>query len=349
MQRLPLQDVQFRPYRELDFEEVSRLWTEINRELAPAHLQEAFDRYIDVSLNTELANASQVYQTEKRGVLSVVTQGDRVVGTFGIQPVSRDTVELRRMYLMSDFRGQGIAQKMLKTAEDSAAKAGFHTLILSTAEIQGAAVSFYKKSGFQLVDTRVEDQASNKSIGGGIVRHHFEKVLTKRREAQTNHGKNLNQTPAINPRFSLAALDDLEVVGSISRQAYEPAYLPLLGALPRPATEDYAPWIQDKLVWICYLDCTAAGVLVVEKHLEYWVVWSVAVRPNHQGMGLGRELIGFAKRLASESQIPYLLLHTNSKMKKNIRLYKELGFYQTETVRHPSRNGHELVYMQFDL
>lgn len=183
MQRLPLQYVQFRPYREVDFEEVSRLWTEINRELAPVHLQEAFDRYIDVSLNMELANAAQVYQTNKRGALSVVMQRDEVIGTFDIQPVSRDRAELRRMYLLSAFRGQGIALKMLHKAETSAAKAGFGTLILSTADIQTAAVSFYKKNGFQLIATQVEDQASNKSIGGGIVRHHFEKMLTKRRKA----------------------------------------------------------------------------------------------------------------------------------------------------------------------
>lgn len=180
MQRLPQINIQFRPYRVADFEEVARLWTVINLELAPAHLHDEFRRYIDVSLNMELAKVEQVYQTKKRGALSVVTHKGHIIGTFGIQPASPEEAELRRMYLLPAFRGRGIAQKMLQNAETSAAQAGFDTLVLSTADIQIAAVSFYKKNGFRLVSTRVEEQPSNKSIGGGIVRHHFAKVLAKR-------------------------------------------------------------------------------------------------------------------------------------------------------------------------
>ncbi len=149
--------------------------------------------------------------------------------------------------------------------------------------------------------------------------------------------------------FRLATLDDLEVVASINRQAYEPAYLPIIGAIPRPAAEDYTPWIRDGLVWICHLGDTAAGVLVLEKHVEYWMIWSIAVSPDHQGKGFGQALIEHAKRTASDSQIGCLRLHTNSKMTNNILLYEKLGFYQMASIPHPTREGHELVYMQFDL
>jgi len=79
------------------------------------------------------------------------------------------------------------------------------------------------------------------------------------------------------------------------------------------------------------------------------MVWSIAVSPEHQGKRLGKALIEHAKRRASDSQIPCLRLHTNSKNTKNIRLYEELGFYQTATIPHPGREDYELVYMQFDL
>ena len=50
-------------------------------------------------------------------------------------------------------------------------------MILSTAEIQKAAITFYAKSGFQLVRTEVAATMSTKMAGGDLTRFHFEKLL----------------------------------------------------------------------------------------------------------------------------------------------------------------------------
>lgn len=152
-----------------------------------------------------------------------------------------------------------------------------------------------------------------------------------------------------NYSFRVANMDDLSVVASISRQAYEPAYLPVIGSLPRPATENYEPWIRSGLIWICNIESTPVGVLVLEKHATHWMVWSLAVDPKQQGKGVGRSLLKQAKHIAQSTTIACLRLHTNSKMTNNISLYEDAGFYHTGTVPHPNRKGHELVYMQYDL
>jgi hypothetical protein len=54
---------------------------------------------------------------------------------------------------------------------------GFSKMILSTAEVQKAAIAFYAKSGFQLVRTEVAATMSTKTVGGGLTRFHFEKLL----------------------------------------------------------------------------------------------------------------------------------------------------------------------------
>jgi putative acetyltransferase len=48
---------------------------------------------------------------------------------------------------------------------------------LSTSELQGDALSLYRSSGYQLVREEVAIAASNKTLGGGIRRYHFTKLL----------------------------------------------------------------------------------------------------------------------------------------------------------------------------
>lgn len=92
-----------------------------------------------------------------------------------------------------------------------------------------------------------------------------------------------------------------------------------------------------------------AGALVIERHIDFWMVWSVAVDPRYQGYGLGTFLLENASQLASAANISSLRLHTNAKMVRNLEIYRKAGFYEIAIKPHPTRVGHELVYMQLDL
>jgi hypothetical protein len=48
---------------------------------------------------------------------------------------------------------------------------------LSTSELQPAALELYQHAGYRLLHEAVAGQASNKTLGGGIRRYYFEKVL----------------------------------------------------------------------------------------------------------------------------------------------------------------------------
>jgi hypothetical protein len=48
---------------------------------------------------------------------------------------------------------------------------------LSTSELQREALSLYRNAGYGLVREEVAVAASNKTIGGGIRRYHFSKIL----------------------------------------------------------------------------------------------------------------------------------------------------------------------------
>ncbi|MBV8824376.1 MAG: GNAT family N-acetyltransferase [Bradyrhizobiaceae bacterium] len=166
-----------RAYRQADREQVAALWARINRELAPADLREAFEQYIAGPLADELLRLHDVFAAGKRNVFWVVTLGDEIIGTFGIEARGRDTTELRRMYLDRRHRGKGLAQRMLEWAESRARALGFSTMILSTAEIQRAALKFYRRNGYCLVNTEVAETMSVRTVGSGLKRFHFEKPL----------------------------------------------------------------------------------------------------------------------------------------------------------------------------
>jgi N-acetylglutamate synthase-like GNAT family acetyltransferase len=173
----PDRPVTIRAYNSSNYEAVVALFTRINRELAPADMRERFEDYISASIKGELSHLRDIFSEAKRNAFWVVAIDGQIVGMFGIESRSEDSTELRRMCLDRAYRGRGIAQRMLQCAEARARDLGFSKLILSTAEIQEAAIAFYRKSGYQVVKTQFADTMSTKIVGGGLTRFHFEKTL----------------------------------------------------------------------------------------------------------------------------------------------------------------------------
>jgi GNAT superfamily N-acetyltransferase len=166
-----------RAYEDADHAGVIDLFIRINRELAPAEMRERFEQYIRTSIDGEMSRLREVFSEARHNAFWVVEAGDEIIGMFGIEGRSKECTELRRMYLDRRYRGRGIAQQMLRCAEMRARELGFAKLILSTAEVQAAAIAFYGKSGYSLVRTEQADTMSTKTVGGGLTRFHFEKVL----------------------------------------------------------------------------------------------------------------------------------------------------------------------------
>ncbi|HIC28242.1 MAG TPA: GNAT family N-acetyltransferase, partial [Rhodospirillales bacterium] len=85
--------------------------------------------------------------------------------------------EVRRMYVDTDYRRRGIGVRLLSHLEDFCIEEGYRRILLSTSEVQEAALMLYKAQGYQLVREEVAEEQSNRTIGGGIKRFHFEKDL----------------------------------------------------------------------------------------------------------------------------------------------------------------------------
>ena len=147
------------------------------------------------------------------------------------------------------------------------------------------------------------------------------------------------------PVFRLAALQDASQVQTISAEAYIPAYQATIGAVPKPAFEDYSNRIHAGNVWLAEIDKEAVGVLVLDPMPNYLLVYSIAVIPDKQGHGLGKSLLAFSELRARAINLSEIRLYTNVRMKKNVALYRASGFIDIGTRPHPSRFGEAIVDM----
>jgi putative acetyltransferase len=83
----------------------------------------------------------------------VASRGGRAVGCGAIQPSGEDgTGELKRMYVLPEFRGRGIASAVLRSLEAMAAEAGYAALRLATGDRQPEAIALYEKRGYRRVE-----------------------------------------------------------------------------------------------------------------------------------------------------------------------------------------------------
>jgi putative acetyltransferase len=107
----------------------------------------------------------------------VAIQNGVLVGTFGLERAAPDALELRRMYVDAAARRKGIGRRMLQYAEDECRRRNVARLELSTAEIQSAALALYRNAGYQLIREELAETGSNKTVGSGLRRFYFQKVL----------------------------------------------------------------------------------------------------------------------------------------------------------------------------
>ncbi|HEY5921640.1 MAG TPA: GNAT family N-acetyltransferase [Kofleriaceae bacterium] len=106
------------------------------------------------STDTELEDLPDSYLT-RGGAFWVAVQGDELLGTCAVFPITADEYELRKMYLRGASRGLGLGKRMLDRAiEWTRAQRGVR-LVLDTAETMTRAIAFYEANGFVRDDTYI--------------------------------------------------------------------------------------------------------------------------------------------------------------------------------------------------
>lgn len=114
--------------------------------------QNEFQVPITINEQQDLLNIPTFYQ-QKKGNFWVAKFNDEVVGTIALIDCGDNIGTIRKMFVKKEFRGKehGIAQRLLNTLEESARTNTIKSLYLGTLERLEAAIRFYERNGFTLI------------------------------------------------------------------------------------------------------------------------------------------------------------------------------------------------------
>lgn len=137
-----------------------------------------------------------------------------------------------------------------------------------------------------------------------------------------------------------AAESDALAGAELVRAAYG-KYLVRMNRPPAPMMHDLRPRIRAEQVWVSGRPISAVICLVTQS--DGLLVENVAVHPDEQGTGRGRDLMDFAEEHARHLGLDRLRLYTNELMTENIALYEHLGFRELE---RRTEEGYRRVFME---
>lgn len=91
--------------------------------------------------------------TDRGGRFDVICDGrSRIVGCVGLYPIREGVVELRKMYLLPEYRGKGQGRRLLEFALEAARELGFRRVELETHSKLVEAVGLYRAYGFTPIE-----------------------------------------------------------------------------------------------------------------------------------------------------------------------------------------------------
>jgi putative acetyltransferase len=81
----------------------------------------------------------------------VAYENNEPVGCGSIKRYDEHTSEIKRMFVKTEHRSQGVASKILHALEEWSAELHYRACILETGQKQPEAIKLYQKSGYQII------------------------------------------------------------------------------------------------------------------------------------------------------------------------------------------------------
>ena len=81
----------------------------------------------------------------------VVYEGNRVIGGGAIRRYDDETIELKRVFVHTEYQGRGIGSRIVSLLMEWAVELGYKKMVLETGELLAESCAVYKKLGFQVI------------------------------------------------------------------------------------------------------------------------------------------------------------------------------------------------------
>ncbi|CCG54324.1 Probable acetyltransferase, GNAT family [Flavobacterium indicum GPTSA100-9 = DSM 17447] len=113
-------------------------------------LSTLFDEYL-VDIDGDEREFFAHYNNVQLDHVLVVYYEERAVGCGAFKKYEEDTAEIKRMFVLPEARGKGIANMILTEIQSWAIEQGFAHFILETSPKLHHAIALYTKMGYQFI------------------------------------------------------------------------------------------------------------------------------------------------------------------------------------------------------
>ena len=141
--------VEIRPIQAHEIQEAKRvIFTvafEVFREAGT--LEQSIAKYSAQRKLSEMDDVQKNY-FKNGGTFLVTVDDGRVIGTGAIRYLEEGVCELKRLWLLTEYHGQGLGYRMMQELFAIARGLGYKVMRLETDNVQKRAVDFYRRLGF---------------------------------------------------------------------------------------------------------------------------------------------------------------------------------------------------------
>ena len=109
------------------------------------------DQYLLIVDGKDHSFYSQFNKIDAIKNVVVYYDGISPIGCGAFKEYDNKTVEIKRMFVLPEFRGKGIAVAILKELEQWAAAINYYESILETGKKQPEAINLYRKCGYTII------------------------------------------------------------------------------------------------------------------------------------------------------------------------------------------------------
>jgi putative acetyltransferase len=114
-------------------------------------------RYFDSVGRFKDMDELQSHYFDNAGMFLVALNGKQVIGSGALRKLDDKTAEIKRLWLLEAYHGQGIGYRLLSQLIDFAREQGYIRIRLQTSPEQVRALDFYRKVGFREISSYNED------------------------------------------------------------------------------------------------------------------------------------------------------------------------------------------------
>ena len=113
---------------------------------------EEMRRMVDAHQGLDDVGDVRAHYFDSGGTFLAVLDGGRLVGTGALSRLSARVCELDRMWLLPEYRRQGIGHRIVRRLFAFARRHSYRTVRLHTSSDLQGAIAFYEKLGFRRIE-----------------------------------------------------------------------------------------------------------------------------------------------------------------------------------------------------